>query len=383
MNTDKTNHWEFPHYKIGKPIDWEILLADYEWVREMKDVPQDPIWHAEGDVFVHTKMVVEALIGLAEFKVLTDQEKHILITAAIMHDIEKRSTTTTEIIDGKERITSPKHAKKGEFTTRKLLYVDIPTPFHIREQIAKLVRWHGLPLWAIQKEDPAKAVIEASQVLNTKHLSMLAKADVLGRICEDQGEILLRIALFDELCLENKCFGEPRLFASGFARYFYLNKDSVVPDFIPFDDTKFEVIMMSALPGSGKDRYIQQNHDLPVLSLDEIRRTHGIEPTDRKRNGWVIQEGKEQAKIYMRKKEPFIFNATNISTDMRSKWLSLFTDYGAKVRIVYIEVPYATLLKQNRNREHVVPEKVIDQMLNKLEIPLPKEAHHIEWVLED
>ncbi|PWJ43176.1 AAA family ATPase [Sediminitomix flava] len=369
-------NWKFPYYEIDQPIDWDSLEAQFDWFQEMKDVPQDAIWHGEGDVMTHTKMVVDALVTLDEFKVLEEQDKHILFAAALMHDIEKRSTTSTEEIDGIQRIISPRHAKKGEFTVRKLLYITIPTPFKVREQICKLVRLHGLPLWAIEKSNPHKAVTEASLEVNTQHLAMLAKADVLGRICHDQEGMLERIEYFIELCIENECWGKTRHFENDFARFFYLNKE-VSPDYIPFDNFEFEVFMMSALPGSGKDTYIAQNFDLPILSLDDIRRELKIDPKDKKKGGKVIQEAKELAKKYLREKQSFVFNATNITADMRRKWSSLFMTYGAKVSIIYIEVPYKQLLKQNHDREHKVPEVEIDKMIGKLEIPTAIEAPHI------
>ncbi|WP_299276500.1 AAA family ATPase [uncultured Psychroserpens sp.] len=374
--------WKFPHYEIDKPIDWDLIELSYDWFRDMKGVEQDKEWHAEGDVFTHTKMVVESLISLPEYKILTEQEKHILFTSALLHDVEKRSTTTTEKIDGKLRVVSPRHAKKGEFTTRTILYKDIPTPFFIREHIAKLVRLHGLPLWAIQKPNPNKEVIYASLVVNTKLLSLLAKADILGRICLDQDEILLRIELFNELCRDNKCFGNQRNFPSNYGRYIYFNKLESSPDYVPFNDLKFDVYIMCALPGSGKDTYVNKNLNLPILSLDNIRREHKINPTDKKKNGQIIQLGKEKAKEFMRAKTSFVFNATNITSDMRSKWISLFMDYGGRVKIIYIEVPYKQLLSQNHNRAHKVPEKVIESMITKLEIPTPKEAHDVMYIID-
>lgn len=374
--------WQFPTYQPNQPVDWDEIESRFEWFRDMKGVPQDPIWHAEGDVFIHTKMVVEALVALPEFEELDEQSQHILFASAMLHDVEKRSTTTAEVIDGKERIVSPRHAKKGEFTARSILYINIPAPFEVREQVAKLVRLHGLPLWAIEKADPNKEVIKASLVVNTKHLSMLAKADILGRICEDAEEILMRIELFNELCRDNECFGTQRYFESDYGRFLYLNKSESSPDYVPFDDLKFNVHVMCALPGSGKDTYIHQNMSLPILSLDDIRREHNIDPTDKKENGQVIQLGKEQAKVYMRARESFVFNATNITKDMRSKWISLFVDYGARVKIIYLEVPYKTLLKQNHNRDHKVPENVIHKMIGKLEVPNPSEAHEIEYYVQ-
>ena len=129
----------------------------------------------------------------------------------------------------------------------------------MREAIVKLVRLHGLPLWAINKPDPERAVIAASLQVNTAHLSMLAKADVLGRICCDQQDILLRIDLFRELCEDNGCWGKARTFASDYGRYFYLNGRSEMPDYQPFDDRTFDVYAMCAIAGSGKDSYIRQH----------------------------------------------------------------------------------------------------------------------------
>lgn len=373
--------WEFPEYNIGTPINWDVLEQKYTWFADMRDVPQDDEWHAEGDVFIHTKMVVEALVALKEFQELEAQDKHILFCAALMHDIEKRSTTTTEIIDGKERIVSPKHARKGENTVRTILYKEIPAPFFIREQIAKLVRHHGLPLWAIEKNDPVKTVIEASLSLNTKLLAILAKADVLGRTAKDKEDILFKIQLFEELCKDNNCYGKAREFKSESSRFEYLNKDEISPDYVPFDDFPFKVYVMCAVAGSGKDTYIKKHLDLPVLSLDDIRREHKISPTDSKKNGWVIQQAKEIAKEYMRSKQSFVFNATNITIDRRSKWIDLFKTYRGYISIIYIEVPYKTLIKQNKKREHAVPSPVIESMISKLEVPTLKEAHSIKYII--
>ena len=373
--------WKFPLYQIDQPIDWEQLENQYSWLRDMREVPQDPIWHAEGDVFVHTKMVVEALLAMPDFHGLEEQEKHVLLTSALLHDVEKRSTTSTEVIDGVERIVSPRHAKKGEYTTRKLLYQELEAPFLVREQIAKLVRLHGLPLWAIEKEDPRKAVIEASLVVNTRLLAILTRADVLGRICEDQEELLLRVGLFEELCKEHKCYGEPYPFKSDYGRYLFLNRPEVSPDYEPYEDHEFTVYEMCALPGTGKDTYIKKHLVMPTLSLDDIRRANKIDPADKKAQGWVIQEGKEQAKGYLRKKIPFVFNATNLSVDRRGKWISLFVEYRARVKIIYLEVPYEKLLSQNHNRVHKVPENVVERMISSLEMPHPGEAHEVEYLV--
>lgn len=371
--------WTFPAYHIETGLNWDYLDTHFQWYRDMKTVQQDPIWHEEGDVQIHTQMLITALLESSSFKALQEQDKHILITAALLHDVEKRSTSQVEKINGIERITSPRHAKKGEFSARTFLYKELPCPFHIREQICKLVRWHGLPLWAIEKTDPRKAVIEASLLVNTEHLYLLAQADLNGRICHDKTEMQLRADLFKELCLEHHCFGQAKIFKSDYGRFQYLNKKECAPDYHPYDDRKSKVTLLAGLPGAGKDSYINKHFDLPVLSLDNIRRTHGIAPTDKRKNGMVIQLAKEQAKEWLRKRQHFVLNATNVTSDMRGKWLALFHEYGAATKVIYLEVPYATLIRQNKNREYSVPQKAVEKLLYKLEIPRHKEAHELQF----
>ncbi len=368
-------------WQLSKNKTWEHLYETFSWVRDMRGVPQDACHHAEGDVEVHTRMVVDEMCKLPEFQQLDKQAQEILWASALMHDIEKRSTTVPEP-DGS--ITSKGHAKKGEKTVRQILYREIPTPFAIREAVAKLVRYHGLPLWIFEKGNPEKALFAASLEVNTQWLTLLAKADVLGRECTDKAELLYKVELFKEFCIEKDCWGKPKAFPSDLARFEYFNKDVRSAHYEPYQDKDsfFEVIVLAGLPGTGKDTYIQKHlKDLPVVSLDNIRRELKISPTDKENNGKVIQVSKEQARTYLRKKQSFVWNATNLTRQRRHQLIDLMATYGATIRLIYLEVPYLQLLNQNRNREHVVPANVIERMIEQLEIPQPDEAHEVVYHL--
>ncbi len=357
--------------------NWEHLVDTFEWVRDMKGVPQDPVFHAEGDVAIHTQMVINSLIDLAEYQTLPMQEQEILFAAALLHDVEKRSTTVVEE-DG--RITSRGHARKGELTARSLLYRQGSTPFEIRETIAKLVRYHGLPLWIFDKEDPQKAIIQASLEVRLDLLTILAKADVLGRICPDQPDLLYRVELFREFALENKCLNSPRIFKNDLSRFLYFQKQDLYPEYEAFVPESFEVLLLCALPGTGKDTFIKKHlKDWPIVSLDDLRRKNGISPTDKKGKGKIIQIAQEKAKEHLRARQPFVWNATNILRLRRSKLIQLFHTYGARCKIVYLEVPYNQLVLQNSQREFMVPNKVLERMTNGLEVPAIWEAEIVEY----
>jgi len=363
-------------WQLSENKDWQWLEHNFDWVRVMQDVPQDPRHHAEGNVAIHTQMVLSALVQLPGYAELSPEDQELLWTAALLHDVEKYSTTITGP-DG--RITSAGHARKGEGRARQILYRDVPAPFAVREQVAKLVRYHGLPLWVFEKPDPGKAVITASLEVNTRLLALLARADALGRICTDQADLLYRLDCFEELCRENECWGQPRVFATPQARMHYLHKSGTSPDYVPFEQRQTPVILMSGLPGAGKDTYVQQHYgDLPVISLDDIRQEMKIKPTDKSGNGTVIQAAKEQAREYLRNRQTFVWNATNITRQMREQLISLFTTYNAAVTIVYVEVPAAKLLQQNRQREAIVPLPAMERLIAKLEVPSVIEAHAVE-----
>jgi putative nucleotidyltransferase with HDIG domain len=359
--------WTFSENK-----DWTYLEQRFDWVKRMNDVQQDTRYHAEGNVAIHTQMVLEALTSEPDFQVLLKQEQEILWAAALLHDVEKYSTTVFEA-DGS--ITSNGHARKGAQFARQLLYMNEPAPFAFREQVVGLVRYHGLPIWLFEKPDPLKALVKASLEVNTQWLALLARADMLGRVCDDQEEMLYRIDCFEAYCRENNCWGKAREFTSGQAQMYYLQHDDAYLDYIPFDEPDFEVILMSGLPGAGKDTFVKKHYlQWPVISLDDMRNQLGISPTDKTGNGQIIQKAKEQARVYLRRHEPFVWNATNTTQQMRMQLIDLFKLYKAKVKIIYIEVPYQRVNTQNKNRDDIVPQSVINKLIGKLEVPALWEA---------
>jgi len=136
------------------------------------------------------------------------------------------------------------------------------------------------------------------------------------------------------------------------------------------------VTVVSGLPGSGKDTWLSRNRsELPIVSLDDIRGELNVEATENQ--GRVIQTARDRCRELLRESRSFAFNATNLLRQTRKRWIDLFADYGARVEIVYVEPPLATVLAQNKRREKAVPERVIRELADKCEPPTWTEAHDL------
>jgi predicted kinase len=146
-----------------------------------------------------------------------------------------------------------------------------------------------------------------------------------------------------------------------------------------FDPTWGEVILLCGLPGTGKDTFIKKYYpNFKVISLDNIRREHKIKPTENQGEVYVI--AKEMAKEYLRNQSPFIFNATNFTKLTRETQIDLFHQYSAKVKVIFLETSWEENIKRDKNRRYEVSEKIIDEMLAKLEMAEDFEAETVEWI---
>jgi putative nucleotidyltransferase with HDIG domain len=380
MNTSvKSLSWSFPYCpsETNWSIDWSALEGEFDWLRTLAACPQDPRYHAEGNVLIHTKLVCEALVALPQWRAKNASQRSLLFAAALLHDVAKPASTHVGA-DGS--ISSKGHVLQGAKMAQQILW-DLHVPFQIREQIVALVKYGSLPLWFWDKPNPERAVIKASQIMSCDLLALLAEADVRGRHCNDQAQLLERIEFFREFALENNCFDQSHLFKTPHSRFIYFQKENGNPDYEAYDDTRFQVVMMSGLPGSGKDTWIQKNlPDWRVISLDKLRQRMGVEPDDDQ--SIVANQAKAIAKEYMRAGQSFVWNATNLSQQLRGMLIRLFANYQGSIRIVYLEAPWEELLHRNRDRAAKVPEKVLSRMKNRLEVPDITEAQQVDWIVD-
>ena len=371
---------------VKQNIDWQgIEAALSSFVIPMSRTEQNPEFHAEGDVWTHTRQVCEALVKLDSFRELSVEKQQAAFLAALLHDIGKIPTTRWE----DDKWTSPNHTLVGSKMAREFLwqlgFCGNPEKQQLRETVCNLIRYHSFPPHAIDDPDGKRKLMAIAAngqncpMFTIKLLCILCEADALGRECADKAHMVEQIYLCEELARENDCYEAPFLFPAAYTRYGYLSGKDIAPELELYDDTWGEVILMSGLPGTGKDTWIKENcPDIPMISLDEIRKEMKITPTDNQSK--VLEIARERARELLRKQQPFVWNATNLSPMVRAKQIKLFAQYHASVRIVYLETDWQEQLRRNGDRPDAVPEEAICHMLKELIPPEGKEAHTVQWL---
>jgi tRNA nucleotidyltransferase (CCA-adding enzyme) len=161
------------------------FLAATEWldhfpeIRAMQGTPQDPEWHPEGDVFVHTCHCCDALVRLSEWQQADEETRIVLSLALLAHDFGKAVTTEKSMRDGQERIISPGHEEAGVLLAE-LFFRRINAPWAIVERVAPLIRNHMAHVMTITDRSVRRLSkrMEPETIFN---LCVLMTADSMGR----------------------------------------------------------------------------------------------------------------------------------------------------------------------------------------------------------
>ncbi len=377
---------------VPQAPDFEICWEEIErsfmcpFAAGMKETPQNPKYHAEGNVWNHTKMVCECLVKDEDFRALEERQRQELFLAALLHDAGKRHTTRLE----NGEWISPGHAIAGAKITRDLLWREYglcgsKELQNFRETICLLIRYHMSAPYIFESDDPGSRLIKTSANgelapdFDLKSLFILAKADANGKIADDNRKGEETVLLVEEAAKENGCFTQPKEFSDPYTEYAYLSGKNVAPNAELYNDTKCEVILLCGLPGTGKDTWIKSVYpEYPVISLDDIRAEFGISPAGDQNE--VARIAKSRARQLLRSRQSFVWNATSVTADIRNKLVSLFNSYHAYVKIVFLETEWDENLRRNMARPDHVPEYVIETQLAKLTPPERFEAHEVDWI---
>jgi predicted kinase len=358
--------------------DWADCCEAFPRLLALETTPQSVRYHAEGNVGVHTRMVLDALLRSAHYQHSPQPRREVLFLAALLHDLCKPETTVIDPVTGD--IGQPGHSRRGAVDVRSLLW-RADAPFGEREAICRIIAAHQVPFFAFdsRRGETAEAIArKLSWGLDLVDLVCVARADMIGRICIDQKARLDDIDLFEELAREDGCWERPRATASPHTRLKIARGANLHPDTALFQPPGSSVTVLCGLPASGKDTWVRKNAGLlPVVSFDDAKAELGLKHGEN--DGMAAHFAVDKAKALLRRHEPFIWNATHLSEQMRTKTLDLLFAYDAEVRLVYLEAPSKLVFERNRRRDSTLSNKELERMLHRWEVPLPWEAHVVEY----
>ncbi|HEU0050502.1 MAG TPA: HD domain-containing protein [Patescibacteria group bacterium] len=166
-----------------------VIARDYPMLANLQTTPQEPEWHPEGNVWIHTMMVVDAAANIIRRKdrQFTDLEKLEVIIGALCHDLGKPATTQMGEKHGIPRIRSLGHEEAG-----------------IEPAKALLEKWmfgdivlHAATMAASQHLKPSAFSIQLAQGIITRDQYANAVRKLLKKIYPLSWRVLLAVAEAD------------------------------------------------------------------------------------------------------------------------------------------------------------------------------------------
>lgn len=375
----------------------------------LEDTPQDPGWHAEGNVLIHTGMVLDALYELLatrpEAAAITGRRRTALILGAALHDIAKPATTREMEIQGVLRIAAPRHEMRGRSELVPCL-MGLGLAWETIELVLDLVGYHITPKLLVVKQRERGSYLRLARAADPELLYWLELADMLGRHCEDRATQIEHIEMFGLFAREYAAwrrFGDeaPRWRAMfgealaelplaarelGYGQFLADLHDGVITQpeeglarSFRFREPFPELVLTVGPSGSGKSTWIDRHlGDHTRVSLDEIRLELG-DRSDQSQNAKVRQIARERLREGLRRKGKLVWDATSLHRDHRDAVTNIARDYGALVTLVCFPRSVQEYHQRNRDRATPVPAAVLDRQLAAMQWPEASEAHR--WLV--
>jgi tRNA nucleotidyltransferase (CCA-adding enzyme) len=169
-----------PSIGLALALDLDVVARLFPELLALVGCKQEPEWHPEGDVWVHTLMVVDEARGAIDD--LDRAQKAIVMLGAVCHDLGK--PPTTRVIDG--RIRSLGHEEAGVEPAASLLdrlNVNSLDGVDVRGQVLGIVAHHLKPgAWHKSPTGVGDGAFRRlAAKVDMELLARVARADCRGR----------------------------------------------------------------------------------------------------------------------------------------------------------------------------------------------------------
>ena len=169
-----------PSVGLVLAMDLGVVEKLFPELQALAGCPQEPEWHPEGDVWVHTLQVVDQ--ARTRVDDLPRPQQIAIMLGAVCHDFGKPATTAFS--DG--RIRSIDHEEQGVAPAARFLErlnVQSIDGYDVRAQVLGMTAQHLKPgMWFKAKDNVGDGAFRRlAQKVDLELLARLAKSDCLGR----------------------------------------------------------------------------------------------------------------------------------------------------------------------------------------------------------
>ncbi|MES2644497.1 MAG: ATP-binding protein [Myxococcota bacterium] len=382
----------------------DALGDDLPLLHAFADTRQDPGWHAEGDVRVHTGMVLDELYADLARHPVSGDERLLLVLGALLHDIAKPLSTRDAEVLGRMRVVARGHEARGRsWLAPRLLGWGLP--YAAVEEVLGIVGSHHEPRLLVKRDHPEGVWRRVARGVDPDRLARVELADMRGRTCQDRPALVEDIELFrmnaEELGVRDWEPAWRAFYADAFGHLPEAARDRAFGEAIrgaeegrwrtpdaalwlghAATERLPELVVLVGPSGAGKTTFAHTvlgrepwRHD--VVSLDALRDGLAGEQSDQSLNGQVRQAARELLRVSLRADRRVVWDATSLRRDFRAPILRLGFDYGALVTIVAFADDPAGWARRNRARDTAVPPHVLETQLDTMEWPERHEAHRL------
>ena len=354
----------------------------FPWAEAMIDCPHDPIYHAEGDPWIHTKMVVDELINSSEYQKMSPRRQTILRLASWLHDIAKPATTEIYLDENQDkRVRQPRHAPLGADMAYQAL-IDAQADIGMARDVYALIFWHMRPSFMLYQKNMQHRAIQYSIDAGDgcwNELLTLCRADNRGRISNKPKDNPNKLDLL-QIELKNiggnvcQLINEPWPFKTNRARWKFLSEKNSDP-FNNVSDNNYRgrMILLSGLPGSGRNKTIKTRFpNMHVISVDDIRGETNTGWKDKSRQ--PIQASLQAAGTEMRNKRDFIWNGTGLTRQVREKIINLARIHQYHIQGLSLDIPLNVVKTVNNTSRQPVPDNIMNKLAEKRQPILSSEV---------
>jgi tRNA nucleotidyltransferase (CCA-adding enzyme) len=169
-----------PSIGFALALDLGVVAKLFPELQALAGCPQEPEWHPEGDVWVHTLQVIDQ--ARTRIDDLERPQQITVMLGAVCHDVGKPATTA--LIDG--RIRSMDHEEQGVPPATSLLdrlNVRSIDGYDVRRQVLGITAQHLKPgsWYKVRDEVGDGAFRRLAQKVDLELLARVAKSDCEGR----------------------------------------------------------------------------------------------------------------------------------------------------------------------------------------------------------